>query len=97
MKRTDQKQSDACSIPIAALVILPAILLGVLAMIAGKEPPVLWGQQLAAWLILAFLAWLLRRFAVRIPAYVWDVLLLLLLAASLLGQEIGRASCRERV
>ena len=86
MRNTVQKQSNTYPVPFAALVILPAILLGVLAMIAGKEPPVLWGQQLAAWLILAFLAWLLRRFAVRIPAYVWDVLLLLLLAASLLGQ-----------
>ena len=68
-----------------ALVVLPAVLLGVFAMIAGKEPPVRWGLQLAVWLIFALAAWLLRHFAMRIPAHIWGVLFLLLQAATLFG------------
>ncbi len=68
-----------------ALIILPAVLSGVFAMIAGHEPPVRCGLQLAAWLIFALAAWLLRHFALQVPVYIWVVLLLILLAATLFG------------
>lgn len=79
------KHFEKNSIVKPALVILPAVLSGVFAMIAGHEPSVRWGMQLAAWLIFALAAWLLRHFATQIPAYIWGVLLLVLLAATLFG------------
>jgi len=75
----------------AALIILPSVALGVLAMIVGGVSPALWGQQAAAWLVLGLLAFALRRAAARIPDAVWSAALLLFLALSLLGQEVGGA------
>ena len=62
-----------------------AVLLGVFAMITGHEPLTRWGLQLASWVVFASAAWLLRRFAVRVPAYIWGVLFLVLQAATLFG------------
>jgi len=66
------------------LLILPAVGLGVLAMIRGGVSPALWGQQAAAWLFFVLLARPLRRAAGKIPVAVWAVLLPVFLAASLL-------------
>lgn len=74
-----------------ALLIFPAIALGVLAMIWSGVSPALWGQQLAAWAALSLLAHPLRRTFWRIPETVWMILLLILLASSLLGAEIEGA------
>ena len=74
-----------------ALLILPAVALGILAMMRAGVPVALWGQQAAAWVVLALLACLLRRAARRISADTWGVLLLLFLAVSLLGEETGGA------
>ena len=82
---TADRHSEKEAITKTALVILPAVLLGVFAMIAGHEPPVRWGLQIAAWLLFALAAWLLRRFAVRVPAYIWGILFLILQAATLFG------------
>lgn len=74
-----------------ALLILPAVLLGVLAMAMGGVSPVLWGQQVTAWVAFALLAQLLRRIAGRIPAAAWSALFLLLLVASLFGESVEGA------
>jgi len=73
------------------LLILPAVALGVLDMIWCDVSPVLWGQQIAAFVIFAWLAQPLRRAAGRFSPAVWSVLLLLPLAATLLGTEAGGA------
>lgn len=74
-----------------ALMSLPAVVLGIWAMICGGVSPVLWGQQAFAWIVLALLVWPLRRAARRISAETWSAVLLLFLAATLLGQEAGGA------
>ena len=74
-----------------ALLILPAVALGVLAMIHGGVSPALWGQQLAAWAVFALAAWLAGRKAARISPAVWSALLLLMLAVTLFGGEAGGA------
>lgn len=74
-----------------ALIILPAVALGALAMIHGGVSPALWGQQLAAWAIFALLIWPLQRACRRIPAQAWCVLLVIPLAAALLGEGAGGA------
>ena len=51
-----------------ALVILPAVSLGVLAMLCASVSPMLWGQQAAAWMIFALLAWPLRRAIPKVSA-----------------------------
>lgn len=84
MAATD-KRSDAIKITTLALVTLPAVLLGVFVMITGHEPLARWGLQLAVWPISAFAAWLLRRFADRVPAYIWGILFLILQASTLFG------------
>lgn len=71
--------------------IFPAVALGVLAMIHGGVPPVLWGQQIAAFFVFALLANGLRHAGRRAPAAAWTALLLLVLALSLLGEEAGGA------
>ena len=74
-----------------SLLILPAVALGVLAMIHGGVSPALWGQQMAAWALLALTVRPLRRVAGRISDGVWSAALLLLLAASLFGQAVAGA------
>jgi len=76
----------------SALLILPAVVLGVLAMIHGGVSPARWVQQIAAWAVFALLAWPLRRVAGKLSAAVWTVLLLIPLAATLLGEEVGGAT-----
>lgn len=83
--------ADLRELMMAALLVFPAVALGVLAMIMGGVSPSLWGQQIGAWAVLALLAWPARRIAARIPARIWSVLLLLFLTASLFGQEAGGA------
>lgn len=75
----------------AAVLILPAVALGVIAMIVGGVSPMLWGQQIAAWALFALLAGLLRRVGVRIPETVGCVVLLAVLALSLMGESVGGA------
>ena len=85
------KRDGEAQVLIGALMILPAVALGTVAMICGGVSPVLWGQQVAAWAVFALLAWLLHRTSVRISAEVLSVFLLIFLAATLLGQEAGGA------
>ncbi len=73
----------------AALLILPAVALGVLAMIYGGVSPALWGQQIAAWGLFALLAWPLRRAAIKLSPTLWTILFLVPLGATLLGEEVG--------
>ena len=75
----------------AALLILPAVMLGVLAMMGEGVSPALWGKQIAAWGVFALLLRPMKRAAEKIPAAVWSVLFLLFLAASLFGQSVGGA------
>ena len=74
-----------------ALLILPAVALGVLAMVSGGVSSLLWGQQLAAWLLLSLLIMPLRRPAGRIPDIAWQVILCAVPALSLLGTDAGGA------
>lgn len=74
-----------------ALLILPAVVLGVLAMIYAGISPALWGQQLAAWAFFALLIWPMQRVFDRIPRGVLGVLLFIPLAATLFGEEAGGA------
>lgn len=76
---------------ICALTILPAVALGIVAMIYSGIFPLLWGQQAAAWAVLALLTWLLCRTAMRVSAEILSILLLIFLAVTLLGQEAGGA------
>jgi hypothetical protein len=92
MRRVDEQIITERHQPIGhALVILPAICLGVLAMLCASVSPMLWGQQIAAWMIFTLLAWLLRRAIKRVSASTLSVILWILLAASLLGEEVGGA------
>ena len=75
----------------APVLILPAVFLGVLAMILGDVSPAVWGQQAAAWMLLALLVSPVRRAARRIPDRIWCVALVLFLALTLLGQEVEGA------
>ena len=86
MKRDGKAQVFIC-----ALMILPAVALGTAAMICGDVSPLLWGQQAAAWTILALLTGLLHRTAMRISAEVLSAFFLIFLAVTLLGQEAGGA------
>ena len=70
--------------------IFPAVALGVLAMIHGGVPPVLWGQQIAAFFVFALLANGLRHAGRRAPAAAWTALLLLVLALFAPGRRGGR-------
>lgn len=76
---------------LAALLIAPAVFLGVLAMSFGGVSPALWGQQAAAWLVFALFAPWLRRAARRVRDEIWCVLLVVILAAALFGPEAGGA------
>jgi len=73
------------------LVILPAVILGARTLMSGGAAPLLWGQQLAAWVIFGLLAWLLRNPARRLSPVLWAALLLIPLGATLLGPEAGGA------
>lgn len=83
---TNQKnrQGIAC-----VLAIMPAVLLGIAAMIFGGVSPVLWGQQIAALVVVLLLTALARHTRWKIPAVVWAGVLLVILAAALFGPEAG--------
>lgn len=73
-----------------ALIILPAVVLGMVAMIVGGISPVLWGQQIIAFAVFALLG-LLRRAVRRVPSIVWISVLLAGLASTLFFPAIGGA------
>ena len=85
---TNQKnrQEIAC-----VLAIMPAVLLGIAAMIFGGVSPMLWGQQTAALVLVLLLTALARTARWKIPAVVWAGAILLILAAVLFGPEAGGA------
>lgn len=92
MSQTDYRMINLLRAPVArALLILPAVALGVLAMIRGGVSPALWGQQAVAWMLLALLAEPMRRAARRIPDWIWCIALVLFLALSLFGREVEGA------
>lgn len=66
-----------------ALLILPAITLGVFVMAYCGSSPVLWGQQIAAWLLFSLFSMPLCRAAKRIPSALWGILFLIALIATL--------------
>lgn len=73
----------------SVLVIVPAVLLGIAAMIFGGVSPMLWGQQTAALVLVLLLTALARHTRWKIPAVVWAGMLLVILAAALFGPEAG--------
>lgn len=74
-----------------AAVILPSLALGVLAMIAGGVSLMLWGQQIAAFVVFALLAAVVGRSLCRVPDAVCAAVLVLVLFATLFGAEAGGA------
>lgn len=64
------------------LVILPAVFLGVIAMITEGVSATLWGLQIAAFVVFAMLG-MLRRAARKVSSPVWSALLLAALATTL--------------
>ncbi len=88
MNRTNLSATQKCRRnTVYALLILPAIGLGVAAMIHGGISPVQWAQQVGAWLLFAMLVRPLQRALEHIPGWALCLLLLAFLAASLLGTE----------
>lgn len=75
---------------VCVLVILPAVMLGVLAMITDHVSPMLWGQQAAAFVVFALLG-LLRTRAQKIPSAAWTAVCLLALGATLFFPAVGGA------
>lgn len=73
------------------LLVLPAIVLGAVAMIHGGVSPLLWGQQIAALAAFALLARLLWRPAIRVPGAAWCAVLLITLASTLCFEGIDGA------
>lgn len=71
-----------------ALLVLPAILAGVLAMIYGGVSTAVWGQQVAVWAVFALLTDLMRRIVKRVSETAWLILFLLMLGATLMGTEV---------
>lgn len=89
----DQKTQPAggkCRMTVYALVILPAVALGVWAMMMDGVSPVLWGQQAAAFAVFAALG-LLRGRGKRIPASVCAAAFLFVMAASFFFPGAGGA------
>ena len=74
-----------------SMLLLPALALGVVAMIYGGVSPMMWGQQIAAWIAFPLLAVLLKRAAGRFSAAAWSVLLVGLLVLTFLSEEAGGA------
>lgn len=71
------------------LVILPAIALGVPAMIANGVSPALWGQQLAAFVVFSLLLALPGRWAFQLPSGAAVCLCLAALAGPLFFPAVG--------
>ena len=66
---------------IAAFIPLPAILLGVLAMVRHQVSPVLWGQQVAAAVLFTMILWVSHAAVLRVPRAAWAAALVLPLFA----------------
>lgn len=75
----------------APCLILPAVLLGVLAMVLSGVSPVLWGQQIAASALFALLLLIPRSAFVRVPRAILASALLALLYAAFLFPGAGGA------
>jgi hypothetical protein len=90
MYRTESENKPWTAVLKHALVILPAVVLGMIAMIAGGVSPVLWGQQIIAFAVFALLG-LLRRAVRRVPSIVWISVLLAGLASTLFFPAVGGA------
>lgn len=89
MNRIDEYEAkERCQFIGYALLILPSVALGVLAMIFSGISPAFWGQQVAAWVVLALFAQPLHHVAKCLPVSAWSVFLLIPLAATLFGEEI---------
>lgn len=73
------------------LIPLPAILLGVLAMIHAGVSPLFWGSQIAIWAICFLLSKPLSRALHSASSSVWSVLFLAILASTLLFKPVGNA------
>lgn len=71
------------------LAVLPAVALGVPAMIAGGVSPALWGQQIAAFVVFSLLLALLSRCALRLPSGAAACLCLAALYAALFFPAVG--------
>lgn len=87
----DTEQYAGKSIVSHALVILPAVALGVLGMLGTGVRSMLWGQQIAAYVIFALLACVLRKAARKVSPAVWIAVLYAFLAATLLFPAVGGA------
>ena len=90
MPRTVSENKPRHTVLSHALVILPAVVLGIIAMIAGGISPVLWGQQAIAFFAFALLG-LLRRAAQKVSSFVWTILLLAMLLGTLMFPAVGGA------
>jgi len=73
------------------LIILPAAARGVWAMVCAGVSPVLWGQQIAAYIVFMLLAVRLRGALRRVPAAACAAAAVCILGASLLGGGAGGA------
>lgn len=82
MYRTECENKPWNAVLHDALIILPAVVLGMIAMIIGGVSPVIWCQQAAAFAVFALLG-LLRRAVRRVPSIVWLLVLLAGLASIL--------------
>ncbi len=92
MSRVDRYTAkEYCMIMRHMLIILPAVCLGIVAMISGGISPVLWGQQPAAWIVLTLLALPLQSAVRRVPDSVLSVVFLMILTASLFGEAADGA------
>lgn len=90
MYRTESENKPWTAVLKHALVILPAVALGMITMIAGGISPVLWGQQVIAFAVFALLG-LLGRAARRVPSIVWIFVLFAGLVSTLFFPAVGGA------
>lgn len=90
MQCSRRKTAAWHSVFFCAIIMLPAVLFGIFAMIADGVSAALWGQQAAAFVVFAPLG-LLRRKMQRIPAFAGAAVCLLALSATLLFPAVGGA------
>ena len=86
-KRPNQKRWHF----LAALAVLPAVVLGMLGMLLNGFSSILWLQQAAAFLLCLLYARPLRRALSKLPAVILAVMLVLLLSSSMFGEGVGGA------
>lgn len=90
MHRAAYGNQNRTEVLLWGLTILPAVALGVIAMVAGGSSPVQWGQQAVAFIVFALLG-LLRRAARKVPVPAWLAVLMVALAATLFFPAVGGA------